>query len=237
MANSKFHKKIISVRSIVTGICLLLTAHSFSFASDTPKVAELSHSKQAELNRQIQLNKWHGFDYQEMGLTQKEFQKIKEVDMTKELLFHLLEIGIYPGEYFKEPWIKLGVDEETWIEERAEGMSDEDIDRSFDLSTKGEAWAFSSAVFPSYYQYKTDQMHKAVAINIWTLGTLGGYTWMQVDGISKNRQNLLYLAFLGNFYSFLDGFLDNKESTDPDIGLSLWKPGESFPSVSILWRF
>lgn len=180
---------------------------------------------------------WLGFDYQEMGLTQFEFQKVKESGMEREKLIHLLEIGIYPREYFESPWLKLGVDEETWIEQRAEGLSDEDIDRSYDLATQGDQWALASAFVPSYYQWKTNQVHKAVAINIWTVGTLGSWAYFQTQDFSYGRKKFLYLALLGNLYSVIDGFLDNKEATDPNIGLSLWQNEHSEPYVQINWRF
>lgn len=182
-------------------------------------------------------NPWLGFDYQEMGLTQFEFQKVKESGMTREKLIHLLEIGIYPREYFNKPWLKLGVDEETWIEERSEGMSDEDIDRSYDLATQGDQWAWSSLIVPSYYQWKTDQAHKAIATNVWTVGTLGSWAYFKTQNYTSGQETMLYLALLGNLYSFLDGILDNKEATDPHIGLSLWPNEYSEPYVQINWRF
>ena len=48
---------------------------------------------------------------------------------------------------------------------------------------------------------------------------------------------MLYLALLGNLYSFIDGILDNNETTDPNIGLSLWRNEFSEPQVQINWRF
>ena len=132
-------------------------------------------------------NEWVGFDYQEMGLTQFEFQKVKESGMTREKLTHLLEIGIYPREYFKKPWLKLGVDEDVWIEERSEGMSDEDIDRSYELATKGTQWAWTSVILPSYYQWKTRQSYKAVAINVWTAGTVGSFVAFEAQNFKKRQ--------------------------------------------------
>lgn len=182
-------------------------------------------------------NPWMGFDYQEMGLTQIEYQKVKESGMNREKLTHLLEIGIYPKEYFNQPWLKLGVDENVWLEERSEGLSDEDIDRSYDLATQGDQWAWSSLIIPSYYQWKTRQTHQALAINIWTLGTLGSWVSFKAQNFTKGRDTMLYLSLLGNLYSFLSGIIDNKQAIDPNIGLSLWRNEYSEHQVQINWRF
>ena len=49
--------------------------------------------------------------YEEMGLTQWEFQQAKEEGISREKLTHLVELGVRLSEYLQRPWEKLGVSE------------------------------------------------------------------------------------------------------------------------------
>ena len=76
-------------------------------------------------------DEWDGFRIEEMGLTQWEFQQAKEGGVSRNKLTHLVELGIRPTEYLQKPWLRLGVGEEAWLEQRAQGLEDSDIDRSY----------------------------------------------------------------------------------------------------------
>jgi len=166
---------------------------------------------------------WSQVDWQELGLTQSEWQQVRESDMTPEELNHLLEIGIRPGEYFTRPWEKLGTDETTWLTERSEGMNDADIDRTFELADAGRRTAAWSLLLPSFYQWRTQQHAKALGINSWSLCTLGGAAWLGSQ--SDPSWRWLALASLGaNLYSFLDGMSDHPRIADDSAGNFTWAP-------------
>jgi hypothetical protein len=115
---------------------------------------------------QFEDDEWADFDYQHAGLSQVEFQKVKESGMNKEKLLHLLEIGVRPGTYLQEPWKDLGVSESEWLEQRASGMEDADIDRTYKNNSGNQGLAYLSFLLPSYYQWKTDDMVYAIAMDV-----------------------------------------------------------------------
>src|SRR4051812_185118 len=103
-------------------------------------------------------DEWENTTAEDMGITQEEFQKVKESGMSKAKFLKLLEVGISPNEYFSEPWKKLGVTEEHWLSEKKAGMADDDIDRSYRKQDANNMAPFISFVLPGYYEYKTDRM-------------------------------------------------------------------------------
>ncbi|GBU23404.1 hypothetical protein R83H12_00015 [Fibrobacteria bacterium R8-3-H12] len=137
-------------------------------------------------------DEWADFDYQHAGLSQVEFQKVKESGMSKEKLLHLLEIGVRPGTYLQEPWKDLGVSESEWLEQRASGMEDADIDRTYKNNSGNQGLAYLSFLLPSYYQWNVDEMAKAIAMNVleasfigltiflYNSDTGGENTWVQI---------------------------------------------------------
>jgi hypothetical protein len=76
-------------------------------------------------------DEWDGFRYEEMGLTQWEFQQIKEAGISRDKLTRLVELGVRPSEYLQKPWEKMNITEDAWLAQRSEGMEDADIDRSY----------------------------------------------------------------------------------------------------------
>ena len=107
-------------------------------------------------------DQWEGFKYEEMGLTQWEFQQAKEEGISREKLTHLVELGVRLSEYLQRPWEKLGVSEDQWLDERSAGMEDADIDRSYRNRSGDQAYAYVSLFLPSFYQWKTDKAMKAI---------------------------------------------------------------------------
>jgi len=115
---------------------------------------------------QFEDDEWADFDYQHAGLSQVEFQKVKESGMDKKKLLHLIEIGVRPGTYLQEPWKDLGVSESEWLEQRASGMEDADIDRTYKNNSGNQGLAYLSLLVPSLYQWKTDDMITAIAMDV-----------------------------------------------------------------------
>lgn len=110
-------------------------------------------------------NEWEGVTPEEMGISQEEFQKVKESGMSKAKFLKLLEVGISPNEYFSEPWKKLGVTEEHWLGEKKAGMADDDIDRSYRKQDANNLIPFLSFVLPGYYSYKNDRLYSGLTMS------------------------------------------------------------------------
>jgi len=115
---------------------------------------------------QFEDDEWADFDYQHAGLSQVEFQNVKSSGMSKEKLLHLLEIGVRPGVYLQEPWKDLDVSEEEWLEQRASGMEDADIDRTYKNYSGNQGLAYLSFLVPSIYQWSVDDMVTAIAMDV-----------------------------------------------------------------------
>jgi hypothetical protein len=168
-------------------------------------------------------DEWSDFDYSHAGLSQSEFQKVKDSGMSKEKLMHLLEIGIRPSVYLQEPWKDLGVSESEWLSERASGMSDADIDRTYKNKAGDQGMAYLSFVLPSYYQWKTDQMAKAIAMNVLWASALGLTVFLYKEG---EADIWIYPAVLGiggvHLWSGIDALLSTLWDNNPDAKDFSW---------------
>jgi len=167
---------------------------------------------------EVEDNEWADFDYQHAGLTQTEFQNVKESGMSKEKLLHLLEIGVRPSEYLKEPWKSLGVTEKQWLEERAGGMDDSDIDRTYSRRSSGQGLAYLSFLVPSLYQWNTDQLKKAIAMDVIYASTWGMFFWLRSNNVGdeKSEYYALVLAGLVHVWSGLDAVISTMWDSNPD---------------------
>ena len=130
-------------------------------------------------------DQWEGFKYEEMGLTQWEFQQAKEEGISREKLTHLVELGVRLSEYLQRPWEKLGVSEDQWLDERSAGMEDADIDRSYRNHSGDQAYAYVSLFLPSFYQWKTDKTMKAIWMDALWVGGVGATVYMASSGSSN----------------------------------------------------
>lgn len=158
---------------------------------------------------------WEGFKYEDMGLTQWEYQQAKEQGVSREKLTKLVELGIRPTEYLQKPWNRLGVSEEDWLSQRAEGMEDADIDRSYRYRSGDQKSAYISLLIPSYYQWKTKQTAKATFMDVLEIGSIAvtvvlkvqdkGNWWWGFGGI-----------LAAHLWSFADAFISTQWDSNPD---------------------
>jgi hypothetical protein len=167
-------------------------------------------------------DEWAEFDYKHAGLSQIEFQNIKEYGMTKAKLLHLLEIGIRPSEYLKEPWKNLGVSENEWISERGKGMEDGDIDRTYKNQAGDQGLAYLSILVPSLYQWSTDQMAKAIAMDVMWAASVGVTVFLAK---TEDTNMWVYSAVavgLVHVWSFTDAIVSTQWDNNPDARNFSW---------------
>jgi hypothetical protein len=160
-------------------------------------------------------DQWEGFKYEEMGLTQWEFQQAKEEGISREKLTHLVELGVRLSEYLQRPWEKLGVSEDQWLDERSAGMEDADIDRSYRNRSGDQAYAYVSLFLPSFYQWKTDKTMKAIWMDALWVTSVGVTAYLYVDGSSAWWYGLLGVA-AAHIWSFADAFFGTQWDSNPD---------------------
>lgn len=115
-------------------------------------------------------DEWANTSAEELGISQEEYQRVKESGMSKSRFLKLLEFGISPNEYFSEPWKKLGVTEDHWINEKKAGMADDDIDRSYRKQDANNLAPFVSFLLPGYYEFKTGKKYTGLALSSLAVG-------------------------------------------------------------------
>ncbi|MDR0518142.1 MAG: hypothetical protein LBH25_13985 [Fibromonadaceae bacterium] len=169
-------------------------------------------------------NEWADFDYKHAGLSQAEFQNVKESGMSKDKLLHLLEIGVRPSEYLKQPWDNLGVSESQWLSEREKGMEDGDIDRTYKNQAGDQGMAYLSILLPSYYQWRTDEVATAVAMDILWLSSVGLTVFLYSDDSNDNKWLLYGVPFIAgvHVWSFVDAILSTLWDNNPDARNFSW---------------
>jgi len=172
---------------------------------------------------QFEDDEWADFDYEHAGLTQTEFQNVKEAGISKEKLMHLLEIGVRPSVYLKDPWKDLGVSESEWLEQRANGMEDSEIDRTYKNQAGSQGLAYLSFLLPSLYQWNTDQTAKAVAMNILEACTIFLTVFLATSGSTEGQ----WVYGAGSIaavhvWSGADAILSSQWDNNPDARNFSW---------------
>jgi len=187
---------------------------------------------------QFEDDEWADFDYREAGLSQVEFQNVKEAGMSKDKLLHLLEIGIRPSAYLKQPWNDLGVSEEEWIKQRSEGMEDGEIDRTYKNDSGNQGLAALSFLVPSLYQWKTDQMVKAIAMNV-TYVLAWGVTLGVLEGKERWQYGPFFIGGV-HLWSFGDALISTLWDSNPDARNFTWgiiPTGKNSFSAAAVFKF
>lgn len=176
-----------------------------AFANDDENVGEAKASG----------DEWQGFNYEEMGLTQWEFQQAKEEGVSRDKLTNLVEMGIRPSEYLQKPWEKLGVSEEEWISQRSGGLEDADIDRSYRNNAGDQSYAYLSLLIPSLYQWHKDESMKAIWMDALWVGSVGTTVYLATDGNTAWWYGLIFVA-AAHIWSFADAFFSTQWDSNPD---------------------
>ena len=115
---------------------------------------------------------WGSTSAEELGISQGEFKKVKESGMSKSQLLHLLEIGVSPNEYFKEPWKQLGVTESYWLSQRKMGMKDDDFNGSYHRQQSSELTPLIAFLLPGYYHYQTHRPYTGALLSTLAAGSV-----------------------------------------------------------------
>ena len=165
---------------------------------------------------------WEGFRYEDHGLTQWEFQQVKEAGMSREKVLNLLELGIRPNEYLQKPWIALGLSEEDWLNERSEGMEDSDIDRTYRVKARNQHLAYWSLLVPSLYQWKADESTKALSMDILWVSAVGATAFLAATSANSEWIYGAIMVAGVHAWSFLDAFNSTQWENNPNANRFSW---------------
>ncbi len=185
-------------------------------------------------------DEWQGVKAEDLGISQEELQMVKERGMSRKTLMHLLEVGVSPNEYFSEPWKKLGVTEDHWLNEKKAGMADDDIDRSYRKQASSNFTPFLSFIMPGYYQYKTDRLYTGLTLS--TLAVAGiALTFLHKDKDTGGIIPVYPIITLGAMvYSAADAYLNTRFVDNQDAGRFSFDFGilpSGGPAASMKLRF
>lgn len=161
-------------------------------------------------------DEWDGFQYEEMGLTQWEFQEAKAGGLSREKLTQLVEMGIRPSEYLQQPWVRLGVSEEDWIQQRTQGLEDSDIDRSYRNRSGDQSYTYLSLLVPSLYQWYSGQTVKAVWMDVLWVGGVGTLSYLAATDDTNVWMYALIPVIGAHLWSFIDAFFGTQWDNNPD---------------------
>lgn len=179
---------------------------SNSTYSDEPEVGSAAASG----------DEWAGFQYEEMGLTQWEFQQAKDGGISREKLTQLVEVGVRPSEYLQHPWFRLGVSEEDWLDQRAQGLEDSDIDRSYRNRAGNQNYAYLSFLVPSLYQWHTNQKMKAIWMDVLEGVGIGATIALAITGENSEWVYGLIPIIVAHAWSGIDAFFGAQNDNNPD---------------------
>lgn len=160
-------------------------------------------------------DQWEGFRYEDLGLTQWEFQQAKEEGISRDKLTRLVELGVRISEYLQKPWSKLGVSEEDWLAQRSQGLEDADIDRSYRNHSGNQGYAYVSLLLPSFYQWKFDRTVKAIWMDVLWGVSAGVTIYLAADGSNAWWYGLIGVA-AAHIWSFADAFFGTQWDSNPD---------------------
>jgi hypothetical protein len=161
-------------------------------------------------------DEWQGVKAEDLGISEEELQTVKERGMSRKALMHLLEVGVSPNEYFSEPWKKLGVSEDHWLDEKKAGMADDDIDRSYRKQASSNLTPVLSFFMPGYYQYKTGRLYTGLTLS--TLAVAGiALTFVHRDKDTDSIYPIYPIISLGAMiFSAADAYLDTRYVDNQD---------------------
>lgn len=193
---------------------------SGSYEYGTSENSEISENADEDVEKTVGTanatgDEWAGFNYEEMGISQWEFQQAKEEGLSRDKLTQLVEMGVRLAEYFQHPWEKLGVSESEWLSQRTGGMEDADIDRSYRNRSGDQQYAYLSLLLPSFYQWRADQTVKAIWMDALEVVSVGATVYLAVDGNSAWWYGLLFVAG-AHIWSFADAFFSTQWDSNPD---------------------
>ncbi|SHK61731.1 hypothetical protein [Fibrobacter sp. UWEL] len=190
------------------------SSETTEYAEDVSESSEPSEEKTVGTATAAN-DEWAGFNYEEIGLSQWEFQQAKEEGISRDKLTQLVEMGVRPSEYMQHPWEKLGVSEEEWLNQRTGGMEDADIDRSYRNRAGNQGYAYLSLLVPSLYQWKTDQSMKAIWMDALEVVSIGATIYLAAEKNSAWWYGLLFVAG-AHVWSFADAFFSTQWDSNPD---------------------
>jgi hypothetical protein len=172
-------------------------------------------------------DEWENTTAEDMGISQEEFQKVKESGMSRARFLKLLEVGISPNEYFSEPWKKLGVTEDHWLNEKKAGMADDDIDRSYRKQDANNLTPFISFILPGYYEYKTNKTYLGLGLSTAAVAGIALTFLVQNKETHSIYPIVPIITVLSMLTSAGDAFLGTRYVDNQDASRFSWNLGLS----------
>lgn len=111
---------------------------------------------------QEQIDREEKQEYEELGLSQTEWEKYKASGMSKKKLKELIRLGISINEYLSKPWIALGLSEDQWLKRRRAGLNQPEMEIKTVPKEFQNSDVILSFLLPGFGQYKVRQTRKGL---------------------------------------------------------------------------
>jgi hypothetical protein len=129
-------------------------------------------------------------EYERLGLSLTEWNLVQQHHMSLDRVKSFLRDGISVAEYFREPWVSIGITEAQWFANRRRGLSDDDMRGQGRTASAGE-WAFIQNFFvPGLHQWIRHDYGKAAAMSGIAVVSLGLYA-----GLRDTKKNPKSIGF------------------------------------------
>ncbi|HUI93703.1 MAG TPA: hypothetical protein VLX68_15755 [Chitinivibrionales bacterium] len=119
--------------------------------------------------------------YEKLGLSETEWNKIKDANLPLSKVHEIMASGITVSEYFRYPWKELFISEEDYIKLRRAGNSDAEVrERISQKRTINAGSAVQSFFIPGFNQIRRDQPVRGwlmVAVAAGSLGLLAAQNY------------------------------------------------------------
>lgn len=101
-------------------------------------------------------------DFEGRGITDTEWRMIHDAQMPREKIAEVLDNKVTITEYFRYPWLRLGMSEQQYLEARREGRLTRDNPDLRRSQESDHQWAVVHNFFvPGLHQFKRGQKRKA----------------------------------------------------------------------------
>jgi hypothetical protein len=159
-------------------------------------------------------------DIDQLKLDPVEKALVEDSKMPVEKVQFLLDSEISLTEYFRYPWLHLGITEKEWFNQQKAGIIGQDTIISAKQIKRTEWAVIQNFFIPGLHQYKRKQTGKGLAMTGIAVSTLALYTFHRKDKASAFPafDFPVYLAILGAdmFWSSIDIGVQIKREVNRD---------------------
>jgi hypothetical protein len=126
-------------------------------------------------------------EYERLGLSLTEWKMVQQNNMSMDKVKSLLRDGISVSEYFKQPWLELGLTESQWHANRRRGLSDEDMRGAHPKASSNQWAAIQNFFVPGLHEWLRHEYVRASAMSGIAAASLALYVIVPDKNDAKSK--------------------------------------------------